>query len=64
MHDIDLTDIRVMQSPYYNLQPNDYILVKPLKQKTWGTGKTGIESIGGIMTLISLITTTILILKL
>jgi len=64
MHDIDLTDIKVMQSPYYNLQPNDYIYVKPLKQKTWGTGKTGIESIGGIMTLISLITTTILILKL
>ena len=64
MHDIDLTDIKVMQSPYYNLQPNDYIYVKPMKQKTWGTGKTGIESIGGIMTLISLITTTILILKL
>ena len=64
MHDIDLTDSSVMQSPYYNLQPNDYIYVKPLKQKTWGTGKTGIESIGGIMTLISLITTTILILKL
>jgi polysaccharide export outer membrane protein len=64
MHDIDLTDIKVMQSPYYNLQPNDYIYVKPLKQKTWGTGKTGIESIGGIMTLISLITTTILILQL
>lgn len=64
MHDIDLTDIKVMQSPYYNLQPNDYIYVKPLKQKTWGTGKTGVESISGIMTLISLITTTILILKL
>jgi polysaccharide export outer membrane protein len=64
MHDIDLTDIKVMKSPYYNLQPNDFIYVKPMKQKTWGTGKTGIESIGGIMTLISLITTTILILKL
>lgn len=64
MHDIDLTDINVMQSPYYNLQPNDYIYVKPLKQKTWGTGKTGIESISTIMTLISLITTTLVLLKL
>jgi len=64
MHDIDLTDIKVMKSPYYNLQPNDFIYVKPLRQKTWGTGKTGIESISGIMTLISLLTTTILILKL
>jgi polysaccharide biosynthesis/export protein len=64
MHNIDLTDIKVMQSPYYNLQPNDFIYVKPLKQKTWGTGKTGIESIGGILSLVSLITTTFLILKL
>ena len=64
MHDIDLTDIRAMKSPYYNLQPNDYIYVKPLKQKTWGTGKTGIESLSTIITLISLITTAFLILKL
>ena len=64
MHDIDLTDIKVMQSPYYNLQPNDYIYVKPLKQKTWGTGKTGIESLGSILTVISLFTTALVLLKL
>lgn len=64
MHDIDLTNINVMQSPYYNLQPNDYIYVKPLKQKTWGTGKTGIESLSTIITLISLFTTTLVLLKL
>jgi polysaccharide export outer membrane protein len=29
--DIDLTDINVMKSPYFYLQPNDYIYVKPLK---------------------------------
>jgi hypothetical protein len=46
MHDLDLTDINVMNSPYFYLQPNDYIYIKPLKQKTWGTGKTGIESLG------------------
>jgi polysaccharide biosynthesis/export protein len=64
MHDIDLTDVNVMKSPYYHLQPNDYIYVKPLKQKTWGTGKTGIESLSTIITLISLVTTTIVILQL
>ncbi len=64
MHDIDLTDKKVMQSPYYHLQPNDYIYVKPLKQKTWGTGKTGIESLSTIITLISLVTTALVILKL
>jgi polysaccharide export outer membrane protein len=63
MQDLDLTDINVMKSPYYYLQPNDYIYVKPLKQKTWGTGKTGIESLGTIITLLSLATTTFLLLK-
>ena len=62
MHDIDLTDINVMNSPYFYLQPNDYIYIKPLKQKTWGTGKTGIESLGTIITLLSLATTTFFLL--
>lgn len=56
-HDLDLTDMNAMKSPYFYLQPNDYILVKPLKQKTWGTGKTGIESFGTITTLFSVATT-------
>ncbi len=64
MHDIDLTDRNVMQSPYFYLQPNDYIYVKPLKQKTWGTGTTGIQSLGTVITLISLATTAFLLLKL
>ncbi|HEY6143559.1 MAG TPA: polysaccharide biosynthesis/export family protein [Flavobacterium sp.] len=64
MHDIDLTDVNVMQSPYYNLQPNDYIYVKPLKQKTWGTGKTGIESLSTVIMLLSLFTTTLVLLNL
>jgi polysaccharide export outer membrane protein len=64
MHDIDLTDVNVMQSPYYNLQPNDYIYVKPLKQKTWGTGKTGVETLTGIFMILSLFTTTLVLLKL
>ncbi|MEN2415106.1 polysaccharide biosynthesis/export family protein [Flavobacterium mesophilum] len=63
MHEIDLTDVNVMKSPYYYLQPNDYIYVKPLRQKTWGTGQTGIQSIGTIITLLSLATTVYLIIK-
>lgn len=63
IHDIDLTDSNVMNSPYFYLQPNDYIYVKPIKQKTWGTGKTGIESLGTLLTLISLGTTVLLLLK-
>lgn len=63
MNDLDLTDVNVMKSPYYYLQPNDYVYVKPLRQKTWGTGQTGIQSIGTIITLLSLATTVYLILK-
>jgi polysaccharide export outer membrane protein len=63
MNDLDLTDVNVMKSPYYYLQPNDYVYVKPLKQKTWGTGQTGIQSIGTIITLLSLATTVYLLLK-
>jgi len=63
MNDIDLTDVNVIKSPYYYLQPNDYIYVKPLRQKTWGTGQTGIQSIGTIITLLSLATTVYLIIK-
>ena len=63
MHDIDLTDINAMNSPYFYIQPNDYIYIKPLIQKTWGTGTTGIQSLGTIITLLSLATTTFLLLR-
>lgn len=63
LYTVDLTDINVMKSPYFYLQPNDYIYVKPLKQKTWGTGKTGLESLSTFITLLSLATTTYFLLK-
>ncbi|WP_415037698.1 hypothetical protein [Flavobacterium sp.] len=63
MHDIDLTDVKVMQSPYYYIQSNDYIYVKPLKQKSWGTGRTGIESLTTLISVLTLITTTLVLLS-
>lgn len=63
MHDIDLTDVKAMQSPYYYLQSNDYIYVKPLPQKSWGTGRTGIESLGTVLSVLTLITTTLLLIS-
>lgn len=60
-HVLDLTDAKVMESPYFYLQPNDYIYVKPLRQKSWGTGITGMQTVGTIMTAVSLITTAILL---
>ncbi|MNE47893.1 hypothetical protein D3C80_1423200 [compost metagenome] len=63
MHSLDLTDINVVNSPYYYIQPNDYIYVKPLKQKSWGTGMTGVQSLSSIVALISLVATTIVLIN-
>lgn len=63
IHHLDLTDINVMKSPYYYIQPNDMIYVKPLKQKTWGTGTTGVQTLTTIITALSLITTTLLLVN-
>ncbi|REE24441.1 protein involved in gliding motility EpsA [Winogradskyella pacifica] len=61
IHHLDLTDIRVMQSPYYYIQPNDIIYVKPLKQKSLGTGETALSSIAAIASILSLLTTGVLL---
>lgn len=62
IHNIDLTDINAMKSPYYYLQPNDYVYIKPLPQKAWGTGTTGLQSFTTIISALTLVTTTILLL--
>jgi polysaccharide export outer membrane protein len=63
IHHLDLTDINVMQSPYYYIQPNDIIYVKPLKQKTWGTGTTGRETLTTIIPLVTVFITTIVLIN-
>ncbi|MDY2587180.1 polysaccharide biosynthesis/export family protein [Winogradskyella aquimaris] len=61
IHHLDLTDINVMKSPYYYIQPNDMIYIKPLKQKSLGTGETAVSSLTTIATIFSLVTSSILI---
>lgn len=63
MYSLDLTDGKIVNSPNFYIQPNDYIIVKPLRQKSWGTGTTGTQTIGTIITALSLVTTTILLLR-
>ncbi|WP_053977488.1 polysaccharide biosynthesis/export family protein [Mangrovimonas xylaniphaga] len=63
IHEIDLTDKNVMQSPYYYIQPNDMIYVKPLKQKAWGTGTSGREVLTSVVAVVSLLTTTLLLIN-
>ena len=63
IHTLDLTDVDVLKSPYYYIQPNDIIYVKPIKQKTWGVGTNGRESLQTILSLLGIVTTTILLLN-
>lgn len=58
IHHIDLTNRVAMHSPYYYIQPNDMILVKPLKRKSLGVGKTAIETISTISSIFSVIIST------
>ncbi len=63
IHHLDLTDIAVINSPYYYVQPNDMIYVKPLKQKSWGTGTSGKETLASVLAILSVITTTLLLIN-
>jgi len=61
VHHIDLTNIDVMNSPYYYVQPNDLILVNPLPQKSLGVGTTGLQSLTTILSVVTALTTVILL---
>lgn len=61
IHSIDLTKASAFASPYFMLKPNDIIYVKPLPQKSLGTGTTALQSFSTIITVLSLVTTTILL---
>ena len=60
---LDLTSFDFMNNEGFLIQPNDIITVEPLKQKSWGTGETGAKTVSTIITALSLITTTILLIK-
>ncbi len=58
IHHIDLTDIAAMNSPYYFIQPNDIILVKPLKRKAVGAGQTAFQNLTTIASILSVLVST------
>lgn len=62
-YEIDLTDINAVNSEVFYIKPNDLINVMPLKQKSWGTGTTGLQTLTTIVSLFTLVTSTILIVR-
>ena len=63
VHHIDLTDINIIESPFFYIQPNDMLYVKPLPQKAWGTGTTGLQSFTTILSIFTALTTTYFIIR-
>lgn len=60
---IDLTTIDVFNSEVFYIKPNDYIYIRPLKQKFWGTGTTGLQSLTTFVSIFTLITSTIILAR-
>lgn len=63
IHHIDLTDITALQSPFYYIQPNDMILVKPLKRKALGAGETATQTLTTIASIFSVLVSTYFLTK-
>jgi len=63
-YQVDMTDVNTFESENFFIQSNDIVYVEPLKQKSWGTGTTGVQTLTTIITALSLVTTTILLFRL
>ncbi len=61
VHVVDVTDIDIMKSPYYYIQPNDMIVVNPLPRKALGLGITGLEVFRTATSVLGVITSVILL---
>ena len=60
---VDMLDVNSFDSSNFFIQPNDIIYVEPLKQKSWGTGTSGMQTITSLIAVLSLVTTTILLVN-
>jgi polysaccharide export outer membrane protein len=63
IHHIDLTDIAALNSPYYYIQSNDIIMVKPLKRKALGIGQTFTQTLTTIASILSVMVSTYFLVK-
>lgn len=55
LHQVNLTDRQIIQSPYYFIQPNDQIYVPPLKIRELGAGENAAQSLTLLVSSISAI---------
>lgn len=60
---INMLDLATFDTDNFFIQSNDIIYVEPLKQKSWGTGTTGMQTVTTLISILSLVTTTILLIQ-
>jgi polysaccharide export outer membrane protein len=60
---VDMLDLSTFNKDNFYIQSNDVIYVEPLKQKSWGTGATGMQTLTTIIAIFSLLTTTLLLIQ-
>jgi polysaccharide export outer membrane protein len=62
-YELDMTDVNIFNEESFYVQPNDIVYVEPLKQKSWGTGTTGTQTFTTLISVFSLVTSTILLVR-
>lgn len=60
---VDMTKIDVFNSKHFYIQHNDVVFVPALRQKNWGTGATGFQAFTTIASILSVVATTVLLVK-
>jgi polysaccharide export outer membrane protein len=60
---VDLTTIDILNSEVFYIKSNDIINIKPLQEKSWGTGTTGLKSLTTIVSIFTLLTSTIILAR-
>jgi polysaccharide export outer membrane protein len=60
---VNMLDLASFNRDNFYIQSNDVIYVEPLKQKSWGTGATGMQTLTTIIAIFSLLTTTLLLIN-
>lgn len=61
--DLDLTDSQVLSDPYFFIQPNDIINVRPLRVKSLGIGTTGFQTIASVLAVLASTATLIIAIE-
>ncbi len=60
---LNITDMDVFNDDNFYIEPNDIVYVPPLKQKAFGTGENGFQTLTTTLSLITLVVSTVLIFK-